>query len=176
MAWYSQEHLSKNYLSCYFIQCQNFLLLVSFIFIKGFFYLKSHVCFQEWKRPSLILESINKLAWVNVPEYPSAFLKNRNGGFGIAGHRKNEFWFMVTSRKDVQYVGYYSGILLNPINRIKSLRGNRGVHEWFPGLVRASLVLCYIEMVEGNWPTSHSLLFLIFIHLIVLSTFLIQNV
>lgn len=138
MAWYSQEHLSKNYLSCYFIQCQNFLLLVSFIFIKGFFYLKSHVCFQEWKRPSIILESINKLAWVNVlmdtQEYPSAFWKNRNGGFEIAGHRKNEFWFMVTSRKDVPYVGYYSGILLNPINRIKVLeRKQRStwVVSWF---------------------------------------------
>lgn len=56
--------------------------ITSVILIKNFS-LKSHECFQEWKRrPFLILESINMLVWVNVPEYLAACLENESEGFG----------------------------------------------------------------------------------------------
>lgn len=57
--------------------------------------------FQEWERkPSLILESINMLAWVNVPEDLAAFLGNKKERFGVKGQGTDKDLFMVTGGKD----------------------------------------------------------------------------
>lgn len=46
-----------------------------------------------------MLESINILAWVNVPEYLPAFLKNKNERFRVKGEGTGKFWFVVTGSK-----------------------------------------------------------------------------
>lgn len=50
--------------------------------------------------------------------------------------------------------------------------GNRSILKLFHGLIRASLVLCYIDTMKENWPAPHFLCFLTYS----ISTFLVQNV
>lgn len=69
----------------------------------------------------LILESVNMLARVKIPEYLAVFLENKNEGFGVSGQRTEKLCFTVTGGKGAACIGYCSGTQLSLVNKMHML-------------------------------------------------------